>query len=87
MKERSIYSWFTPLLNNLEIFRKNLNLLIIESESASLQGIPNSTTALDVHDSKSILNMIEKFEEEDDDDVSNVFHNLEITDALIAEME
>lgn len=87
MKERSIYSWFTPLLNNLEIFRKNLNLLIIESESASLQRIPNSTTELDVHDSKSILNMIEKFEEEDDDDVSNVFHNLEITDALIAEME
>lgn len=36
---------------------------------------------------RAILNMIEKFEEEDDDDVSNVFHNLEITDALIAEME
>lgn len=35
---------------------------------------------------RAILNMIEKFEEEDDD-VSNVFHNLEITDALIAEME
>lgn len=83
-REEGLFIVYTPFeeFGNLQ---KKLESLNIESESASLQRIPNSTTALDVHDSKGILNMIEKFEE--DDDVTNVFHNLEITDELIAEME
>jgi transcriptional/translational regulatory protein YebC/TACO1 len=38
-----------------------------------------------VEDAKKILNLVEKFE--DDDDVQNVYHNMEITDNLMEEME
>jgi len=66
------------------LMQKKLEDLGIEVESADLQRIPNSTTAIDVHAGKTILNMIEKFEE--DDDVTNVYHNLELTDELMSEM-
>jgi len=83
-REDEVFVAYTPFedFGNLQ---KKLEILHIEPESANLQRIPNSTTALDVHNSKSILNMIEKFEE--DDDVTNVFHNLEMTDELLAEMD
>lgn len=64
--------------------QKKLEDLGIEVESADLQRIPNSTTSLDVSSAKTILNMVEKFEE--DDDVTNVYHNLELTDEIIAQM-
>jgi transcriptional/translational regulatory protein YebC/TACO1 len=38
-----------------------------------------------VEDAIKILNLIEKFE--DDDDVQNVYHTLEVTDELIEKME
>ena len=64
--------------------QKKLEDLGIEVESADLQRIPNSTSTLDTSAAKTILNMIEKFEE--DDDVTNVYHNLELTDELMSEM-
>jgi len=54
-------------------------------KSAELERIPNNTKDLPLDKAKSILNLAEKFEE--DDDVQNVFHNLEITDELIASLE
>ncbi len=65
--------------------QKKLEDLGIEAESADLQRIPNSTSEIDVHAAKTILNMIEKFEE--DDDVTNVFHNMEMTEEIVASME
>jgi transcriptional/translational regulatory protein YebC/TACO1 len=56
----------------------------IEPESAELQRIPHETVKLDMEDARKILKVIEAFE--DDDDVQKVFHNLEITDELMAEM-
>ena len=57
----------------------------IEVKSTELQRIPNTTTALDVESAKKVLNVIDKFEE--DDDVQAVYHNLEMTEELMNELE
>ena len=66
-------------------FQKKLDAMGIVPENAGLQRIPNDTKTLDTDASLKILKMIEAFEE--DDDVQNVYHNLEITDEVMAAME
>lgn len=63
---------------------KKLEEIGVEAISAELQRIPNDTKTLDLESSKSVLRMIDALEE--DDDVQNVFHNLEMTDELAAEL-
>jgi YebC/PmpR family DNA-binding regulatory protein len=70
----------TTALEDFGNMQKKLDEMAIEVENAELQRIPNNTTALSVEASKTVLRMIEAFEE--DDDVQNVFHNLEMTDEL-----
>lgn len=64
--------------------QKQLEEMSIEPENAQLQRIPKDTVKLDPENAQKILKIIEAFEE--DDDVQNVFHNLEITEEMIAEM-
>ncbi|MEM7105845.1 MAG: YebC/PmpR family DNA-binding transcriptional regulator [Bacteroidota bacterium] len=64
---------------------KKLEELSVEPKSANLERIPLNTTALGVDDAKKALRLIEALEE--DDDVDNVFHNLEMTDELMAALE
>jgi len=64
---------------------RKLNELGIEPEEARLKRIPNDTKRLDVESAKKVLKFIESLE--DDDDIQNVYHNLEITDELAAELE
>lgn len=64
---------------------KKLEEMGIEPENAELQRIPKDTVTLDTDTAKKIMRIIELFE--DDDDVQKVFHNLEITDELIAAMD
>ena len=63
---------------------KKLEEMKIEPENAELQRIPNETITLAKGSALKILKIIETFE--DDDDVQNVFYNLEITDELMEEM-
>ena len=77
----TIYTSFEDFGN----MQKKLEELSIEAESQELQRIPNSTQEVDLEDGKKVLNIIEKFEE--DDDVNTVFHNMELSEALMAEME
>ena len=70
----------TTALEDFGSVSKKLEELGIEAESQELQRIPNSTTVLDVHEAKKVLRLVEKLE--DDDDVQNVYHNLEITPEL-----
>ena len=60
--------------------QKKLEALQIEPENSSLQMIPKATKALDVDSALKVMKMIDVFE--DDDDVQNVYHNLELTDEL-----
>ena len=62
-----------------------LEKLEIEPKNAELQRIPLNTVELALDDGKQIMNLVEKFE--DDDDVQNVYHTLEITDELLESLE
>jgi YebC/PmpR family DNA-binding regulatory protein len=57
----------------------------IEPEESGLKRIPNDTKILDVESAKKVLKFIEALE--DDDDIQNVYHNLEMTDELAAALE
>lgn len=59
---------------------KKLEELNLTPSKAELQRIPNSTKEMSLDDAKSFLRMIDDFD--DNDDVQNVFHNLEMTDEL-----
>ncbi len=57
-----------------------LNDLKIEVQNAELQRIPTVTKELPIDQGKEILDIIDRFEQ--DDDVQNVYHTLEITQEL-----
>lgn len=65
--------------------QKKLEAMNVEVENAGLQRIPNDTKVLGVDDALRILKMIDVFE--DDDDVQNVYHSLELTDEVAQAME
>ncbi len=76
---------FWILTTNFEDFgpmQHKLEEMNLEAQSAELQRIPKTTVPLAVEDGKKILAAIDKFEE--DDDVQNVYHNLEMTPELEA---
>lgn len=58
-----------------------LDELGIEAKSAELQRIPNNTKEVTAEQFKANMKMLERFEE--DDDVQNVYHNMEITEELM----
>jgi YebC/PmpR family DNA-binding regulatory protein len=64
---------------------RKLAELGIEPEEAGLKRVPNDTKKLDVETAKKVLKFIEALE--DDDDIQNVYHNLEMTDELAAALE
>lgn len=72
----------TTALEDFGSVSKKLEELGVEPESQSLQRIPTTTTSLDVDEAKKVLRLVERLEE--DDDVQNVYHNLEITPELEA---
>lgn len=63
---------------------KKLEELKLEIESAELQRIPKSFVTLDKDSAQKVLKLVDLFEE--DDDVQSVYHNLELTDELMAEL-
>jgi YebC/PmpR family DNA-binding regulatory protein len=72
-----VYTDFT----DFGTMNSKLEELGIEPKNAELQRIPLNTVELPVEDAKKILDLVEKFEE--DDDVQNVYHNLELSDELL----
>ena len=56
----------------------------IDVKSASIERIPNELKELSLDKALKILNVIDKFEE--NDDVQKVFHNLSITENIIKEL-
>ena len=63
---------------------RKLNDLGIEPEDAGLKRIPNDTKKVDLESAKKVLRFIEVLE--DDDDIQNVYHNLEMTEELANEL-
>lgn len=75
----------TTALEDFGAMMKQLESLNIEAESANLERIPLSTETLDVESAKKVMRLIDVIE--DDDDVQNVYYNLELTDELMEAME
>ncbi|HHN48196.1 MAG TPA: YebC/PmpR family DNA-binding transcriptional regulator [Bacteroidales bacterium] len=74
----------TTAMEDFGQMMKKLEELGIEPESASLHRIPKDTVKLDIDSARRVMKLIDVFEE--DDDVQNVYHNLEITDELMEEV-
>ncbi len=64
---------------------KKLEAMGLEPESAKLERIPKTTAEVDVNTAKTAIKLIETFEE--DDDVQNVYHNMEMTEEIMTAME
>jgi transcriptional/translational regulatory protein YebC/TACO1 len=65
--------------------RKKLEEMKIEMENATLQRIPNDMKKLSKEEAMKVMRLVEEFEE--DDYIQNVFHNLELTDEIMAALE
>jgi YebC/PmpR family DNA-binding regulatory protein len=65
--------------------QKQLEKLSIEVKNAELQRFPNNMKTLDAEKAALVLKLLDKLE--DDDDVQNVFHNMEMTEEVLAVME
>ena len=83
-KEDDIILVYTDFAD-FNTMQKKLEELSIEVQSAELQRIPANSKTLDMDKSKSVLKMIDKFEE--DEDVQQVFHNMELTEDILQVME
>lgn len=64
---------------------KKLEELKIEPENAELQRIPKNTVKVDKETARKVMRLIDHFE--DDDDVTNVFHNMELTDEIMEDLD
>ena len=65
--------------------QKRLELLKIEIQKSELQRIPNNIKTISKEESKSVLKLLDKLEE--DDDVQQVFHNMNLTEEILKLME
>jgi YebC/PmpR family DNA-binding regulatory protein len=74
----------TTSMEDFGKMQNKLEELKIEVNSAGLQRIPTSTKELPLNNAKTFLAMIDAFE--DNDDVQEVYHNLEMTEELEASL-
>ncbi len=74
----------TTAVNDFGSVQKKLDEMNVKIENAQLNRIPNDTKELDLESAQKVLKIIEEFEELDD--VQNVYHNLELTEELMAAM-
>ena len=68
--------------NNLQLRLEELNIKITNSE---LQRIPNNTKTISAQQSEKILKLLDLLEE--NDDVQQVFHNMELTEEILTIMD
>ncbi len=78
-----IFMITTPL-EDFHSVQTKLHEMGLEPESAELQRIPNDTKELTQEQAIQILKIVDEFE--DDDDVQNVYHNVEVTDEIMDAM-
>ena len=64
---------------------KKLEEMHVKVENAELQRIAIETKKLDIDSARKVLRLVEEFEEIDE--VQNVYHNLEMSDELVAALE
>ena len=75
----------TCSFENFTQVRKKLEEMGIEAQNAELQRIPNDYKKVDKSTAMKLIRMVEDFE--NDEDVQNVFHNLEMNEEIMEAME
>jgi len=85
IEEESDFFVITTALEDFGTVQKKLEELEIQPENAELQRIPNNTKELNPSEALKFLKVIDEFEE--DEDVQNVYHNLEMTDDLLIALD
>ena len=83
-REDEYFTVYTKM-EDFAVMQKGLEEAGIESESAELQRIPNTTTELPLAEGLKVMKLINLLEE--DDDVQAVYHTLEMTDELMENAE
>lgn len=79
------YFTITTAMEDFGSMVKKLEQLKIEVENAELQRIPKNLEKIGLEEAKKVMKLIDLIEE--DDDVVNVFHNMDMSDELMAELE
>ena len=77
----TIYCDFSEF-SNMQRCLENLN---IEIQNSELQRIPNNTKTITAENAKLVLKLLDLLEE--NDDVQQVFHNMELTDEIVKIMD
>ena len=77
----TIYCDYTDFSN----MQKKLEELGVEIQNSELQRIPLNTKKISAEDSTQVIKLLDLLEE--NDDVQQVFHNMELTDEIIQKME
>jgi len=73
----------TTAMEDFGAMMKKLEELKIEVENAELQRVPKELVKIDPDSVRKIMKMVDAFE--DDDDVQNVFHNMDIPEEIMDE--
>lgn len=81
--EEGLYS-VTTAKEDFGNMQNKLEELEIETENAGLKWMPQNSLRLQLDQAKTVLKLIDKIE--DDDDVKEVYHNMEITDEIATEL-
>ena len=74
----------TTAFEDFGTMQNKLESLGIEVKNATLQRLPNVVKQPSLDDAKILMKMMDRFEE--DDDVVNVFHNMEISDDVASQL-
>ena len=85
ISEEDDYIIVTTAMDDFGKMQKKLEEMEIVAENARLQRIPKEYKVLGKEETKKIIKALDFFDE--DDDVQNVYHNLDIPDELLDEME
>lgn len=79
------YFTVTTSMEDFGNMLKKLEEMNIEPENSNLERIPHTRKELPLEQAKTVMKLIDMLDE--DEDVQNVYHDMEITDELINEME
>ena len=74
--------WLKSEFNNMQVKLEKLN---IEIQNSELQRIPNNLKKITANESVKVLKLLDLLEE--NDDVQQVFHNMELTNEILEVME
>ena len=85
ISEEDDYITVITAMDDFGRMQKKIEELEIVVENARLQRIPKDYISLGKEETRKIIKVLDFFEE--DDDVQNVYHNLDIPDELLDEME